>query len=64
MARFSESMDNQNDLACNRGTNLEAQDKTRIQTTPQDCTQIQVEHKIQAQANQMHTASTRAMSLS
>jgi hypothetical protein len=62
MARFPESMD-QDDLACDRGTNLEAQDKVRIQMTPQDHTQIQGEHKIQAQANQMHTASTRAMSL-
>jgi hypothetical protein len=63
MARFPESMD-QDNLACNRGTNLEAQDKMRIQMMPQDCTQIQDEHKIQAQANQMHTASTRATSLS
>jgi hypothetical protein len=63
MARFPESMD-QDNLACNRGTNLEAQDKMRIQTTPQDCTQIQDKHKIQAQANQMHTASTMATSLS
>ena len=63
MACFPESMDmDQDDMACDRGTNLEAQDKTRIQTTPQDCTQIQDEHKIQA--NQMHTASTRATSLS
>jgi hypothetical protein len=63
MARFPESMD-QDNLARDRGTNLEAQDKTRIQMMPQDCTQIQDEHKIQAQANQMHTASTRATSLS
>jgi hypothetical protein len=63
MACFPESMD-QDNLACNRGTNLEAQDKTRIQTMHQDCTQIQDEHKIQAQANQMHTASSRATSLS
>jgi hypothetical protein len=63
MARFPESMDKDN-LACNRGTNLEAQDKMRIQMTPQNCTQIQDKHKIQAQVNQMHTASTRATSLS
>jgi hypothetical protein len=63
MARFPESMDEDN-LACDQGTNLEAQDKARIQTTPQNCTQIQGKDKIQAQANQMHTASTQASSLS
>ena len=63
MACFPECTD-QDDLACDRGTSLEAQDKARIQTTPQNHTQIQGKHKIQAQANQMHTASTWATSLS
>jgi hypothetical protein len=61
MARFPESMD-QDDLACNRGTSLEAQDKARIQTTTQDHRQIQGKRELLAQANQMHTASTRATS--
>jgi hypothetical protein len=64
MAHFPESMDQDDLAACDQGTNLEAQDKARIQMTPQDHTQIQGEYKIQAQANQMHTASTRATSLS
>jgi hypothetical protein len=59
MARFPESMD-QDDLGCNQGTRLEAQDKARVQTPNQDCSQVQGKHKIQAQANQMHQASTRA----
>jgi hypothetical protein len=63
MARFPESMD-QDDLACDQGTSLEAQDKARIQMTTQDRTQIQGKHKIKAQANQTHTASTWTTSLS
>jgi hypothetical protein len=62
MARFPESMD-QDDMACDWGTSLEAQDKARIQMMTQDRKQIQGKHKIQAQANQMHTASTWATSL-
>jgi hypothetical protein len=45
--RSPESMD-QDDMACDRGTSLEAQDKARIQMMTQDHTQIQGKHKIQA----------------
>jgi hypothetical protein len=38
----------QDDMACDRGTSLEAQDKARIQMMTQDHTQIQGKHKIQA----------------
>jgi hypothetical protein len=62
MARFPESMD-QDNMACDRGTSLEAQDKARIQMMTQDQKQIKGNHKIQAQANQTHTPSTRATSL-
>jgi hypothetical protein len=62
MVRFPESMD-EDDMACDRGTSLEAQDKARIQMMTQDQKQIKGNHKIQAQANQTHTASTQATSL-